>query len=174
MTNALGFYGFSGQASTNSAYWQDLYNSQAEREPADFDNTQNFTAAYVYQLPFGLGKMFANHLNPVVNAVVGGWMISGMFTARSGFPSTATANDVSGTDSRGARANCIAPASILGSLGLGTTWFTTSSFGQPPAGTFGTCGVGTVLWSGSGRLGCRIYEKLPDRQLRKRKVPVQG
>ena len=75
-------------------------------------------------------------------------MVSGLFTARSGFPATVTANDASGTDRKGARADCIAPVNTFGGVGLETSWFSTSFFAQPAAGMFGNCGVGTVYGPG--------------------------
>ncbi|HEX5483080.1 MAG TPA: carboxypeptidase regulatory-like domain-containing protein [Terriglobia bacterium] len=149
MTNAIGYYGQGGgQAASNSAYWQNLYNGKSEWGPTYFDATHLFTASYVYQLPFGTGRRFGNHMNPVVNAVVGGWQASGIISLHSGYPITITANDASGTKSRGAKANCIAGITYGHDVGIGTTWFNTSSFSQPATGTFGSCANGTVRGPG--------------------------
>ena len=53
--------------------------------PLSFDHTHNFRLAYVYELPFGSGKKFASS-NNVVNQVVGGWKLNGVFTAFTGDP----------------------------------------------------------------------------------------
>ena len=39
-----------------------------------------------YDLPVGRGKMFGSHMNRIEDAVAGGWQISGITTAQSGFP----------------------------------------------------------------------------------------
>lgn len=149
MTNAIGYYGQgSGQAASNSAYWQNLYNSAAEWGPSYFDLTHNFVASYVYQLPYGSGRRFGSNANPIAKAVLGNWQISGIITDHTGFPITVFGTDVSGTKSRGARADCIGPVSYPGGVGLGTTWFSTSAFAQPAAGTFGSCSNGTVRGPG--------------------------
>jgi hypothetical protein len=66
---------------------------------------------------------------------------------------TITANDASGTISRGPRANCITPPVVYGTqnvpaaLGGGYQWFSPASYAQPTSG-FGSCGVGTVRGPG--------------------------
>lgn len=148
MTNAIGYYGEGGQAASNSAYWQNLYNSVAEWGPTYFDNTHNFVFSYVYQLPYGAGKRFGNKANPVARAVLGDWQISGIFTDHTGLPITITGPDNSGTKSRGAKANCIAPITYGHNVGPNVTWFNASSFTTSVAGTFGNCANGSVRGPG--------------------------
>lgn len=148
MSNNIGYYGQGGQAGTEGWYPQDLYDMVAEWGPSYFSATHNFTASYTYQLPFGSGKHFGSNANPVVKAVLGNWQLSGIFTYHTGFPLTIYANDLSGTNSRGFRADCIAPNTYPHGVGPGTTWFGTASFAQPAAGTFGSCANGTVIGPG--------------------------
>lgn len=51
----------------------------------DVPNTLNI--APVYQLPFGSGRAFLNH-GGLLNQIAGGWQLSGILSARSGFPFT--------------------------------------------------------------------------------------
>jgi hypothetical protein len=148
MSNNIGYYGQGGQAGTEGWYPQDLYDMVAEWGPSYFSATHSFTASYTYQLPFGSGKRFGSNTNPVVKAVLGNWQLSGIFTYHTGFPLTMYANDVSGTNSRGYRADCIGPNTYPHGVGLGTTWFGTASFAQPAAGTFGSCANGTTIGPG--------------------------
>jgi outer membrane receptor protein involved in Fe transport len=148
MSNNIGYYGEGGQAGTEGWYPQDLYDMVAEWGPAYFSATHNFTASYTYQLPFGSGQRFGSNANPVVKAVLGNWQLSGIFTYHTGFPLTIYANDLSGTNSRGFRADCIAPMTYPGGVGPGATWFGTASFKQPAAGTFGSCAQGTTFGPG--------------------------
>jgi hypothetical protein len=148
MTNALGYYGQGGQAGSNSAYFQNLYNAPSEWGPAYFDNTHSFVTSYTYQLPVGKGKQFGNNWNSIENGILGGWELSGIITAHSGLAETIRGPDNSETKSRGARANCTGPVSYLHGAGPGTTWFNTSPFAQAPVGTFGTCANGTVRGPG--------------------------
>ncbi len=54
--------------------------------PSDFDATHQFTANWIYELPFGQNKMFGGGANKVENAFIGGWQLSGLFRLTSGFP----------------------------------------------------------------------------------------
>ncbi len=148
MTNAIGYYGQGGQAASNSAYFQNLYNAASEWGPAYFDNTHSFVTSYTYQLPFGSGKTYGSNWNSVTNGILGGWELSGIITAHTGLPITITGPDNSETKSRGAKANCIAPATYNHNVGPGTTWFNTGAFTQAFVGTFGTCANGTVRGPG--------------------------
>jgi hypothetical protein len=56
------------------------------RGPSDFDNTHQLNANWVYQLPFGRGKKFGGGINRAVDAVVGGWTVSGLWRWTSGYP----------------------------------------------------------------------------------------
>jgi hypothetical protein len=53
---------------------------------SDFDTTHQFNANWVVELPFGKGKLLAKNANGFVNAVVGGWQLSGLARWTSGFP----------------------------------------------------------------------------------------
>ena len=56
------------------------------RGVSDFDTTHLLTVDYLYQLPFGRGKHFANGSNHLVDAVIGGWQFSGIYRQTSGLP----------------------------------------------------------------------------------------
>ena len=40
----------------------------------------------IYELPFGRGRRFGSDANGALNAVIGGWQLSGIYTLQSGFP----------------------------------------------------------------------------------------
>lgn len=160
MTDSIGYYGDGGQAASNSAYWQNLYDSASEWGRSYFDATHNFVASYVYELPFGAKKRWGSDLNPVANAIFGDWQLSGILTLHTGFPITITGRDKSGTNSRGARADCIGPAGGNHGVGLGATWFNTASFSQPTSG-FGTCGDNTVVGPGERGLDLGVDKEFP-------------
>jgi hypothetical protein len=52
---------------------------------ADFDVRHTFSANTVYQIPFGKGRRYGNQAG-IANFVLGGWQLSGIFSARSGNP----------------------------------------------------------------------------------------
>jgi hypothetical protein len=170
MTDSIGYFGSGGQAAPASAYWQNLYDQRAEWGPCYYDVTHAFTGYAVYELPLGHNKRWGKNMNPLVNAVIGNWQVSGVVQFRGGFPLTIFAFDASGTNSRGSRANCVAPPHVFGrkpallpSTGqfIGFQWFDPASYGPPAPGTFGTCGVGTVRGPGMGSGNLSIQKVFP-------------
>jgi hypothetical protein len=65
------------------------FDLDAEYGPSTFDITHQFNSTFLYELPFGKGKFFSVS-NSALNKVVGGWYVSGIFSARSGEPLTVT------------------------------------------------------------------------------------
>jgi hypothetical protein len=60
----------------------------ALRGLSDFNAFHQLNANLVYQLPFGKGQRLMENASPPLNAVVGGWHVSGIFRWTSGFPIT--------------------------------------------------------------------------------------
>ena len=56
------------------------------RAVSDFDATHQINANFVYQLPFGRGQQYGANWNPFIDAIAGGWQISGLGRWTSGFP----------------------------------------------------------------------------------------
>ena len=66
----------------------DALNLDAGRGNADFDVRHLFNANAIWELPFGQGRAYGTNVNGFVDAIIGGWSIAGIFTARSGLPFT--------------------------------------------------------------------------------------
>jgi carboxypeptidase family protein len=62
------------------------WNPKALRAVSDFDLPHQFNANWIWELPFGKGRWIANNANKGVDAVVGGWQLSGLARWTSGFP----------------------------------------------------------------------------------------
>ena len=162
MSNAIGYYGAGGQSGSQSAYFQNEYNAAAEWGPCFYDVTHIFSGYITYDLPFGRNRAFGKNMNKVVNAVAGDWQVNAIPSFHSGFPLTISANDSTGTNSRGARADCLGPGVVFGeqdasaALGGGYQWFSPAPYADPKAEVaagkaaphFGSCGVGTVRGPG--------------------------
>lgn len=56
------------------------------REYAQFNNTHQFLANSIYQLPFGRGRQFMKGAKGIVGALISGWQISGIVKLSSGDP----------------------------------------------------------------------------------------
>ena len=58
------------------------------RAVSDFDMRHQINSNWVYELPFGRGRRFGGVANKFVNAVLGGWGLSGIIHWTSGLPFT--------------------------------------------------------------------------------------
>ena len=67
------------------------YEPQRENGLAPINVTHNFTASVSYELPFGKNRAFLNR-GGVLDAFTGGWIINGIGTLRTGFPTDIRTN----------------------------------------------------------------------------------
>jgi hypothetical protein len=113
--------------------------------PADFerswartnqDRLHSFVESFLYQLPVGPDRRWLR--DGPLSQVLGGWQVSGIFSAQSGSPiaitmSAATLNAPGNTQ----RPDVNGKPAVLGAVGPGALWFDTSVFSSPAANTFG-------------------------------------
>src|SRR5262245_32227528 len=59
------------------------FDLDAEYGPSPFDITHIFNGTFRYELPFGKGR-FIGTSNSALDKIIGGWYLSGIYTARSG------------------------------------------------------------------------------------------
>jgi hypothetical protein len=142
-TNNLGYYGSGGVAS-EGAYWMNTYEPEWNYGPAFFDVRHNLVFSANYELPYGRGRTYGSNVSPLVDAILGGWRVSGIFQARTGFPITVT--DGSRPSLQGARGNerpnCIGdPVPSDQSI---AHWLDINAFQRAPLGTWGNCGIGVA------------------------------
>ena len=60
----------------------------AARADSDFDLRHQFNTNFIFELPFGRNRWVAHDANRFVDAVIGGWQLSGLARWTSGFPVT--------------------------------------------------------------------------------------
>jgi hypothetical protein len=121
--------------------------------PADFerswartnqDRLHSFVESFLYQLPVGPGRRWLQ--DGLLSRILGGWQLSGIFSAQSGSPiaitmSNATLNAPGNTQ----RPNVSGTPAVLGAVGPGALWFDTSVFSSPAPNTFGDARRNGVL-----------------------------
>ena len=78
-----GALNFNGGCQIFNAWSPNLF-----RSVSDFDATHQFNSNWIVDLPFGQGRALATHANRGLDAIVGGWQLSGLFRLTSGFPYT--------------------------------------------------------------------------------------
>jgi hypothetical protein len=65
---------------------QNAWSPYQFRAVSDFDATHQFNANWIVDLPFGRGRTIARDTNKLVDAIIGGWQLSGLFRLTTGFP----------------------------------------------------------------------------------------
>jgi hypothetical protein len=78
---------------TNTGFGGTLLNAinpDASRANADFDIRHLFNANGIWELPIGRNRAFGTDMPRWLDAVIGGWNVAGIITARSGLPINAT------------------------------------------------------------------------------------
>ena len=157
ITNAPQFRNAGGVNGSENSPAQDSFNLRAERGLAHFDTRHRLVNTVVYQLPFGHDKRFVRY--GVASKVLGGWEVSGIVTAQSGFPYTLnlrgdTAGVGAGTGGIFVRPN-LAPGAtwqLSGSQQSTARYFNTAAFTSPVAGTFGSVGRNTLIGPGQSNV----------------------
>jgi hypothetical protein len=115
---------------------------------------QRFLMTGLYQLPFGHGRRFLANSNALVNGVLGGWQLSGIFLSQTG--PFMTAIDSNPADSAANlnelyRGTTIRPDQIancnISNPGPNGSWFNINAFVHTPqgAGRIGNEGVGNCV-----------------------------
>ena len=98
--------------------------------------------AYSYTLPFGRGTNYFT--SGAANAVLGGWMISGIIEFSDGPPGTIGDRDNSGTGLGRQHANRTAGCADDNAPADRFQWFNIGCYGAPAFGTWGNAGNGIV------------------------------
>ncbi|HYL14047.1 MAG TPA: TonB-dependent receptor [Terriglobales bacterium] len=75
-----------GNNQSNGAFILNPLRQRDNYASSDFDIRHNITADAVWQLPFGKGRAFLGDAHPAVDAILGGWQISGIFRWNTGLP----------------------------------------------------------------------------------------
>jgi hypothetical protein len=125
-----------------------------ERASSDQDARQSFSAASVYQLPFGRGRTYL-HDPGALGAIFGGWELSSVAGGRTGLPVNITVDRSAAVmpdgNSANQRPNYVAGVSLTPSGGSTPgLWINPAAFTVPAAGTWGDLGRnafrGPALW----------------------------
>lgn len=103
--------------------------------PSDFDIRHRVVGNFIVELPFGPGKPFLQ--DGVAGHVLGGWLVSGIYSARTGRPITIA----QGTNNVGPGAEGL-PNLVGDPKGPQTveSWYNKAAFELVPSGQFGNSG----------------------------------
>jgi len=117
---------------------QEVYNLKDDRSVAGFNVPQSLSASAAYDLPFGAGRQFTTS-NKALNAVIGGWGLTGILTVRSGEPfNLGVSGDIAEIGGNSERPNVV--GSPFPATRTPSAYINKTSFVVPNAGTFGDLG----------------------------------
>ncbi len=111
------------------------------RSPNERRNMLTMSGAY--ELPFGRGKKFGSNLPRVVNGILGGWQLSGIYRFVSGDPLTPFVQGATLGNGTNARPDIVGdPRLARPSTAL---WFNPAAFRRPPDYQFGNSAPGSIV-----------------------------
>jgi hypothetical protein len=146
-----------------------VYDLAAERGLSAFNFGTRWTTSFLYEIPVGKGKQVLANANRLVDALLGGWQLGGIYTLQGGFPfsvfcaSNATYQNTDSTcraDATGASPYLSSPAP--------SHWYNTTAFVNrlnftPGVGpyTFGNSGRDNVVGPGISELDASLAKWFP-------------
>lgn len=141
----------------------DNTNTRLDRGNLDYIRRHYAAANYIYDLPFGKGKHWANSLPAAAEKLVGGWQLAGVMTMGGGQPYSVTFTSTTlGWTSN--RADVVGDPSVANpSI---TQWFNPAAFAVPQPFKYGNSprnmlfGPGFYSWDAAVFKNTAITEKL--------------
>ena len=125
-----------------SVSFQDMSCRACDRSSTSIDVRHYFTTNAVYELPFGKGKAFARS-GPAA-AVLGGWELAGIASARTGLPVNITTSRKAAVmldgNTSSQRPNYVLGQDIYAANQTIDNWFNPAAFSTPATYTWGNLG----------------------------------
>jgi hypothetical protein len=120
--------------------WQSL-----DRSLSQINLNNSFTGSVIYDLPFGHGKQFGSDWNPVTNSLLGGFQLTLIERALSGFPvplidtnnQSGVFFDNGGNSNNWNRPNQVSGCNVYAASHAAHQWINSSCFVAAPAGELG-------------------------------------
>jgi len=153
--------------SVNNGDFQDQRFPNQNYGNADFDVRQRLVFNYVYDLPFGRGRVFAKDAHGVVNQIIGSWQMTGVFSKATGNYYTATdINDISGGDCGGTVGFYCSRPNLVGNPNAkpctpGTLFNTCAFADNTILGTFGNAGRNIIEGPGYTEWDTSLVKQFP-------------
>ena len=137
------------------------FNQRFDKGPSNFDHTHIFTASWLWELPVRFDQR-------TVNALIGGWNLTGILSLQTGYPFTVTSGvDNARTGTGGQRPDQLKDWRLPDGRSRGEKvlqWFDTSAFVVNALGTYGTTGRNSLRGPGSTTLNLGLHKDFPIRE----------
>jgi hypothetical protein len=160
-TPAGGFAGEYGGTLSNP------YQANIDYGNVNFTRKNRFLATFLYDLPFGKGKMLLNGANALVDRVVGGWELAGVLLFQSGpFMTVSQLDDPCGCgfnvfNSTGGRADTVPGVSPYAGQSI-AQWINPAAYSTPlnAIGRFGDSEAGAVTGPGTQAVSMSLIKSV--------------
>ncbi len=104
---------------------------------------------YIYELPFGRGKLLGGNVGKAADMIIGGWQFDGITTWNSGNFLSASSDEGNGMGGRaGNYPDAVAGQNPNSGTHTRAKWFNTDAFANPTFTRYGTSHAGTVIGPG--------------------------
>ena len=138
-----------------------------DRGPADFDLRHQFVGSFLYELPFGKGRMFLSGIHGLPSAVISGWAANGIVTVRSGFYSTVGLAQDNLNNGLSSLPNQIGSGQVTSGRSI-NNWWNSAAFVIPPFGVQGNAGRNTLEGPGMSTANLSVVKTTTIREGRER------
>jgi len=140
--------------------WNDPNILRRNRAQAGFNTPHIFQLAYVYELPLGKGKEWANS-GGAATKILSGWQTSGTFSAISGQPGWDSPLRASGASlnavAQAQTPDLVGPIRKLGGVGPGNPYYDPSAYAAVTRVGYGNVGRNTLLGPGTVNMDFSLF-----------------
>jgi hypothetical protein len=135
-----------------------------EKASSQFDMRSYFTSSAIWSIPVGKGHSLLGNAPKIVDALLGGWKLSGVGTARSGLPLNVTvsrtATALPDQNNGSQRPNVVSGQSLYAANPTPSDWLNPLAFSTPAAGTWGNAGRDLVRAPGHWQIDTALEKRI--------------
>lgn len=132
---------------------------------SEYNVRQRFVASMIEKLPIGRGHRLGGNMPRALDAIVGGWTVSGIVTLQEGQNITVTTTNNAGELQASTRPNCVSNQIYTPNRDLHNDpnhqWLNPAAFQATTAGTFGNCPRGVYIAPGTENVDASLSKFFP-------------
>jgi hypothetical protein len=181
LTNGAG-YNPSAYASEGGGTVTDRYNLRLDYGPEPYTRRNRFLSTFLYELPFGQGKMLMKNAHGLTDGIFGGWELGGVLLFQSG-PNLTVTNpnaDPAGTDFPilvgAGRVDRVAGVSVVPTNRTLTNWVNAAAFAVPAnnIGRYGNEPIGAVQGPGTQVVSASLIKAVRFNEGKRLQIGIQA
>jgi Carboxypeptidase regulatory-like domain/TonB dependent receptor-like, beta-barrel len=143
---------------------QNIACRSCEYASSQFDMRSYFTSSAIWRIPIGKGHHLLGNAPSIVNALLGGWQLAGVGTARSGLPLNVTisraATALPDQNNGSQRPNVVSGQSLYPVNQTPSDWLNLAAFSTPASGTWGNAGRNLIRAPGHWQIDMALEKRI--------------